>query len=344
MVHRVPPQPLPTLNIFSVTFVRNQISDRSRLRCSNLVNSSFGLYLTLAFSQVYIRDQAFDPTQFFALGHPCRVTCDEVAMKEVHSLDKVPGLLESNTGEIRCSKGHHWLHKKTIADVVEALVGAFLVDSGFKGAIEFLKWIGINVDFESLQVRDACVASKRFMPLTTCFDLAALESLLGYTFLHKGLLLQAFIHPSYNRHGGGCYQVFFLLIIFHFFLISIYGNQNSLIWGLQRLEFLGDAVLDYLMTSYFFSVFPKLKPGQLTDLRSLSVNNKALANVAVSFSLQRFLFCDSTYLHDAIKDYTNFVTASPLASGPSEGPKCPKVCVWIFLPYEGSICCLCSVY
>ncbi|XP_013667310.2 dicer-like protein 4 isoform X1 [Brassica napus] len=268
-------------------------------RRSNAVNNSNLFRLaTRRNLQVYIRDQAFDPTQFFALGHPCRVTCDEVAMKEVHSLDKVPGLLESNTGEIRCSKGHHWLHKKTIADVVEALVGAFLVDSGFKGAIEFLKWIGINVDFESLQVRDACVASKRFMPLTTCFDLAALESLLGYTFLHKGLLLQAFIHPSYNRHGGGCYQ---------------------------RLEFLGDAVLDYLMTSYFFSVFPKLKPGQLTDLRSLSVNNKALANVAVSFSLQRFLFCDSTYLHDAIKDYTNFVTASPLASGPSEGPKCPKV-------------------
>ncbi|KAJ4883537.1 Dicer-like protein 4 [Raphanus sativus] len=258
-------------------------------RRSNAVNNSNLFRLaTRRNLQVYIRDQAFDPTQFFAFAHPCRVTCDEVAMKEVHSLD---------TCEIRCSKGHHWLHKKTIADVVEALVGAFLVDSGFKGAIGFLKWIGINVDFESLQVRDACFASKRYMPLTTCFDLAALESLLGYKFLHKGLLLQAFIHPSYNRHGGGCYQ---------------------------RLEFLGDAVLDYLMTSYFFSVFPKLKPGQLTDLRSLSVNNKALANVAVSFSLQRFLFCESTYLHDAIKDYTNFVTASPLASA-SEGPKCPKV-------------------
>ncbi|KAJ0266449.1 Dicer-like protein 4 [Hirschfeldia incana] len=268
-------------------------------RRSNAVNNSNLFRLaTRRNLQVYIRDQAFDPTQFFALGRPCRVNCDEIALKEVHSLDKVPGLLESNTGEIRCSKGHHWLHKKTIADVVEALVGAFLVDSGFKGAIGFLKWIGINVDFESLQVRDACVASKRYMPMTSCFDLAALESLLGYKFLHKGLLLQAFIHPSYNRHGGGCYQ---------------------------RLEFLGDAVLDYLMTSYFFSVFPKLKPGQLTDLRSLSVNNKALANVAVSFSLQRFLFCESTYLHDAIKDYTNFVIASPLASGPSEGPKCPKV-------------------
>lgn len=93
------------------------------------------------------------------------------------------------------------------------------------------------------------------------------------------------------------------------------------------MEFLGDAVLDYLMTSYFFTVFPKLKPGQLTDLRSLSVNNKALANLAVSFSLEKFLFCESIYLHEAIKDYTKFVAASPLASGQSEGPKCPKVCL-----------------
>lgn len=108
-------------------------------------------------------------------------------------------------------------------------------------------------------------------------------------------------------------------------IISIYGNQISLIGGPQRLEFLGDAVLDYLMTSYFFTVFPKLKPGQLTDLRSLSVNNEALANVAVSFSLKRFLFCESIYLHEVIEDYTNFLASSPLASGQSEGPRCPKV-------------------
>ncbi|KAL1189126.1 Dicer-like protein 4 [Cardamine amara subsp. amara] len=268
-------------------------------RRSNVVNNSNLFRLAIKRNlQVYIRDQALDPTQFFAFGHPCRVTCDEVAIKEVHSLDKDPGLFESNTGEIRCSKGHHWLHKKTIADVVEALVGAFLIDSGFKGAMKFLRWIGINVDFEPLQVQDACIASRRYMPLSTRNNLEELENQLEYKFLHKGLLLQAFIHPSYNRHGGGCYQ---------------------------RLEFLGDAVLDYLMTSYFFTVFPKLKPGQLTDLRSLSVNNKALANVAVRCSLKRFIFCESIYLHEAIEDYTNFLAATPLASGPSEGPKCPKV-------------------
>lgn len=243
-------------------------------------------------------------------------------------MNKDPGILESNTGEIRCSKGHHWLYKKTIADVVEALVGAFLVDSGFKGAVKFLRWIGVNVDFESLQVQDACTASRRYLPLTARNNLEALENQLDYKFLHKGLLVQAFIHPSYNRHGGGCYQVFIcFFLIFHFSIISIYGDQNSLIGDPQRLEFLGDAVLDYLMTSYFFTVFPKLKPGQLTDLRSLSVNNKALANVAVSFSLKRFLFCESIYLHEAINDYTNFLAASPSASGPSDGPRCPKVCL-----------------
>ncbi|ESQ42054.1 hypothetical protein EUTSA_v100124260mg, partial [Eutrema salsugineum] len=58
-------------------------------RRSNVVNNSNLFRLAIRRNlQVYIRDQAFDPTQFFAFGHPCRVTCDEVVMKEVHSLDK----------------------------------------------------------------------------------------------------------------------------------------------------------------------------------------------------------------------------------------------------------------
>lgn len=114
---------------------------------------------------------------------------------------------KTSTAEVRCSKCHHWLHKKTIADVVEALVGAFIVDSGFKAATVFLKWIGIQVDFEAFQVINACISSTSYMQLASSTDVPALENLLGYQFLHKGLLLQAIIHPSYNKHGGGCYQV-----------------------------------------------------------------------------------------------------------------------------------------
>lgn len=67
---------------------------------------------------------------------------------------------QAKGSEVRCSKGHHWLHNKTVSDVVEALIGAFLVDSGFKAAIAFLRWIGIKVDFDDSQVINICQASR----------------------------------------------------------------------------------------------------------------------------------------------------------------------------------------
>lgn len=157
--------------------------------------------------QVYIRDQPFEPSQFFALGRPCPRICNKETVGAIHSHDLTGDVNHRSTSEVRCSKGHHWLYKKTIADVVEALVGAFVVDSGFIAATAFLKWIGIQVDYEPSQVTEACISSSRYIPLSACMDIAALENSLGYKFLHRGLLLQAFVHPSYNKHGGGCYQV-----------------------------------------------------------------------------------------------------------------------------------------
>ncbi|KAE8682671.1 Dicer-like protein 4 [Hibiscus syriacus] len=264
-------------------------------RRSNAVNNSNLFKLaTRRNLQVYIRDQPFHPCQFFALGYPCPVICTKETKETVHSQNSCQ--VDSANSEIRCSRNHHWLHKKTIADVVEALVGAFIVDRGFQAATAFLRWIGIRVDFQGSQINSICSASKRFMPLSSQVDTEALENLLGYQFLHKGLLLQAVVHPSYNRHGGGCFQ---------------------------RLEFLGDAVLDYLITSYLFSLYPKLKPGQLTDLRSVSVNNKSFANVAVERCLHKFLISESSPLNDAIEKYVSFFTSSP-NRGLFEGPKCPK--------------------
>ena len=90
------------------------------------------------------------------------------------------------------------------------------------------------------------------------------------------------------------------------------------------MEFLGDAVLDYLIISYLFSVYPNLKPGHLTDLRSILANNKAIANVAVDRSFHKFIFFDSGGLKEAINNYVNFMNSSS-ARESSEGPKCPKV-------------------
>lgn len=157
------------------------------------------------FFQVYIRDQAFDPSQFFALGRPCLIACTKETEDSIHSCLKEQG--QGRSIGVRCNKNHHWLHRKTIADVVEALLGAFIVDSGFKAASAFLTYLGIQVNFEASQVVNICRASMSYIPLTAEVDIPFLEEQLKHQFVHKGLLLQAFVHPSYNKHGGGCYQV-----------------------------------------------------------------------------------------------------------------------------------------
>ncbi|XP_027192482.1 dicer-like protein 4 isoform X3 [Cicer arietinum] len=264
---------------------------------SSVVNNSNLFKLAIRRNlQVYICDQVFDPLQFYALGRPCPRVCTEETEDSIHLCLNSDGKKRSATST-RCNKNHHWLHRKTVADVVEALVGAFIVDSGFKAATVFLTWIGIQVNFEASQVVNICTGSVGYFPLSADVDIPSLEEKLGHHFVHKGLLLQAFVHPSYNKHGGGCYQ---------------------------RLEFLGDAVLDYLITSYLYSAYPKLKPGQLTDLRSLSVNNKAFACVAVDRCFDEFLLCDSTPLTEAIIKYVDHMRRSVSHCGTSGGPKSPK--------------------
>lgn len=155
---------------------------------------------------MYIRDQPFEPSHFYPYGRRCSVICTDSSKVNIHSSHESNLKTGVNT-EVKCNKGHHWLQKKTVADMVEALVGAFIVDSGFKAAIAFLKWIGIPVDFEDSHVANTYASSTIFTSLRSQIDIPALENLLGYQFQHKGLLLQAFIHPSYHNNYGGCYQV-----------------------------------------------------------------------------------------------------------------------------------------
>lgn len=160
--------------------------------------------------QAYIRDQSFEPGQFYAVGRPCPLSCTKETEESIHSQ-----FFRNKNGansEVRCDKCHHWLYNKTVADVLEALVGAFIVDSGFKAASAFLNWIGIDVDISPSQIDNICSASNAFLPISNQMDVTALENQLGYKFANKGLLIQAFVHPSFNNHLGGCYQVLLISI------------------------------------------------------------------------------------------------------------------------------------
>jgi len=98
------------------------------------------------------------------------------------------------------------------------------------------------------------------------------EELLGYRFRNRSFLLQALTHASYS--------------------------SNQLTESYERLEFLGDAVLDYLVTAHIFSDSQVWKdPGQVTDARSAIVNNNLLAGMVVDRGLHHFLLhCAPTLL------------------------------------------------
>ncbi|KAK2977945.1 hypothetical protein RJ640_029400, partial [Escallonia rubra] len=64
-----------------------------------------------------------------------------------------------------------------------------------------------------------------------------------------------------------------------------------------RLEFLGDSVLDYIVTMRLYHTYPGMSPGLLTDLRSASVNNDCYSQSAVKAGLHQHILHASSELH-----------------------------------------------
>lgn len=107
-----------------------------------------------------------------------------------------------------------------------------------------------------------------------------MEQKLGYHFKNRGFLLQALTHSSYTMNRiTNCYQ---------------------------RLEFLGDAVLDFLITCYIYENCGKLSPGDLTDLRSALVNNITFACFTVREGFHKFLLSFNKDLDHCIEKFVNY--------------------------------------
>ena len=97
-------------------------------------------------------------------------------------------------------------------------------------------------------------------------DFSKLEKKLKVKFKNKDLLTQAFLHRSYLNENPK----------FHL-------SHN------ERLEFLGDAVLELVVTEYLFQKYPKKPEGELTNWRAALVNAKMLSQTAQSLNFNNFL-------------------------------------------------------
>ena len=93
-----------------------------------------------------------------------------------------------------------------------------------------------------------------------------LEEKIGYEFKKKELIWQALTHSSFSNEQK----------------INKYKNY-------ERLEFLGDAVLELLSSQFFFETYPDMPEGELTKLRSSMVCELALAYCARDISLGDYL-------------------------------------------------------
>lgn len=190
------------------------------------------------------------------------------------------------------------IRDKSIADCVEAFIGAFFEHGGVEEALQIMKWFGISCFFEDLDTFDENGTSMLtkyadFIPPATAlitetgsdqghlvYELYdknrfnALEKAIKYSFKEKSFLVQAFTHMScYNNKVTDCYQ---------------------------RLEFLGDAVLDFLVIAHSFACNNELDPGSLTLLKSALVNNNTFGLLAIKNNLHKHLLHFEPTLHSAV--------------------------------------------
>lgn len=70
---------------------------------------------------------------------------------------------------------------------------------------------------------------------------------------------------------------------------SSYAHEKNCLKSNERLEFLGDAVLELIISEYFFKKFPGHSEGKLTAMRHSVVNEKTLGEVAVKLQLGHYL-------------------------------------------------------
>ncbi|KAG5857788.1 hypothetical protein ANANG_G00023100 [Anguilla anguilla] len=194
---------------------------------------------------------------------------------------------------------------KSIADCVEALLGCYLTSCGERAAQMFLCSLGLKVlpavkrgpgdggggagerskelQYGWLKIPPRCMfdhpdAERTLNHLISGFE--NFEEKISYTFQNKAYLLQAFTHASYH--------------------------YNTITDCYQRLEFLGDAILDYLITKHLYEDPRQHSPGVLTDLRSALVNNTIFASLAVKYDYHKYFKAVSPELFHVIDDFVQF--------------------------------------
>ncbi|KAF1945170.1 hypothetical protein EJ02DRAFT_369929 [Clathrospora elynae] len=134
---------------------------------------------------------------------------------------------------------------KLVADIIESLIGASYVIGGFPKAFICVQTL---LPLENwTPIPDANRILHDIAPTQcTIMNLDVVEELIGHTFTKKALLLEALTHASFIGINVHC--------------------------SYERLEFLGDAVLDYIVSRRLYAHKPKISHRQMHAVRTAMVN------------------------------------------------------------------------
>ncbi|MEA3249137.1 MAG: ribonuclease III [Patescibacteria group bacterium] len=121
-------------------------------------------------------------------------------------------------------------------------------------------------------------------------DFSSLEKKVGITFDDRDVLTMAFVHRSYlNEHPS-------------------FGIEHN-----ERLEFLGDAVLELVVTEYLYGNYPNPE-GELTNWRAALVNAKTLADVGQELGLEDYLYLSRGEAKDSGSKARSYILANAMES------------------------------
>lgn len=108
-------------------------------------------------------------------------------------------------------------------------------------------------------------------------ELAEIEQKIEYTFENKSFLIRAFTHSSYSNEHVNCRDY-------------------------ERLEFLGDAAVEYFVSLNLLKTFPNAKEGVLSQKRASLVNAHTLAKIIVKLDLIKYLQVGACDIKSNVRD------------------------------------------
>ncbi|KAL4065225.1 hypothetical protein V8B97DRAFT_1946194 [Scleroderma yunnanense] len=161
--------------------------------------------------------------------------------------------------------------RRSLQDCMEATLGAAFLTGGIEVSLRAGNALGMSVGGP---IPWSVRYSRPPEPSPVPALFVDLQSAMGYEFHRGQLLIEAVTHPSFATSASASYQ---------------------------RLEFLGDAVIDMVVMRRLFNKFPEATSGQLSAARSRAVCGPTLASIAVRrLELHKHLLINNAELSTAI--------------------------------------------